>query len=220
MKASHTFFLPKENQMTEKSTPPRRNPSKQPVPAMKAFVFSIAALFAISCVADAQTPVGPGSVKLGKVQPSVVKTPEFQLTSGPQKRSKSKDWLEVEVEFETQPEMIDELTFKYTIAIEGKLLDGEVTHVSIPKGKDHFSVMYVSPSALAKLTGNKPLTGASIENVWVDVLHQGQKLAPTANYKPGAPKNVPHLTGMVLNKDQTPFAPLFYDRYEAIKSAR
>jgi len=206
--------------MTEKSTPPRRNPSKQPVPAMKAFVFSIAALFAISLIADAQTPVGPGSVKLGKVSPSVVKTPEYQLSSGPTKRSKSKDWLEVEVEFESQPEMIDELTFKYTIGIEGKLLDGEVTHVSIPKGKDHFSVMYVSPSSLEKLTGGKALTGASIENVWVEVSRQGQKLAAPASYKPGAPKNVPHVTGMVLNKDQTPFAPLFYDRYEAIKSNR
>jgi hypothetical protein len=220
MNASRTFFLPKENQMTEKSTPPRRNPSKQPVPAMKAFVFSIAALFAISLIADAQTPVGPGSVKLGKVSPSVVKTPEYQLSSGPTKRSKSKDWLEVEVEFESQPEMIDELTFKYTIGIEGKLLDGEVTHVSIPKGKDHFSVMYVSPSSLEKLTGGKALTGASIENVWVEVSRQGQKLAAPASYKPGAPKNVPHVTGMVLNKDQTPFAPLFYDRYEAIKSNR
>jgi len=220
MNASRTFFLPKENQMTEKSTPPRRNPSKQPVPAMKAFVFSIAVLFAISLIADAQTPVGPGSVKLGKVSPSVVKTPEYQLSSGPTKRSKSKDWLEVEVEFESQPEMIDELTFKYTIGVEGKLLDGEVTHVSIPKGKDHFSVMYVSPSSLEKLTGGKALTGASIENVWVEVSRQGQKLAQPASYKPGAPKNVPHVTGMVLNKDQTPFAPLFYDRYEAIKSNR
>ena len=187
---------------------------------MKAFVFSIAVLFAISLIADAQTPVGPGSVKLGKVSPSVVKTPEYQLSSGPTKRSKSKDWLEVEVEFESQPEMIDELTFKYTIAVEGKLLDGEVTHVSIPKGKDHFSVMYVSPSSLEKLTGGKALTGASIENVWVEVSRQGQKLAQPASYKPGAPKNVPHVTGMVLNKDQTPFAPLFYDRYEAIKSNR
>jgi hypothetical protein len=220
MNVSGVFFLPKENQMTEKSTPPRRNPSRQPFLAMKAFVFSAAALFAISTLAHGQVPVGPGSVKLGKVQPAVVKTPEYQLSSGPQKRSKAKDWLEVEVEFETTPEMIDELTFKYTIGIEGKLLDGEVTHVSIPKGKDHFSVVYVSPSSLEKLTGGKPLTGASIENVWVEVSRQGQKLANPVSHKPGAPKNVPHLTGMVLNKDQTPFAPLFYDRYEAIKSSR
>jgi hypothetical protein len=185
---------------------------------MKALVFSCALFVAMLLAVEGQVPVGPGSVKLGKVQPAVVKTPEYQLSSGPQKRSKAKDWLEVEVEFETVPEMIDELTFKYTIAIEGKLLDGEVTHVSIGKGKDHFSVVYVPPSALEKLTGGKPLTGASIENVWVEVSRQGQKLAQPASHKPGAPKNVPHVTGMVLNKDQTPFAPLFYDRYEAIKA--
>ena len=47
----------------------------------------------------------------------------FSITGGPQKRSKTGDWLEVEVEFETKAEEIDELTFAYTIMIENKLLD-------------------------------------------------------------------------------------------------
>ena len=35
----------------------------------------------------------------------------------------------------------------------------------------------------------------------------------------GAPvPNLPQVTGMVLNKTQTPFAPLYWDRYEAIKA--
>jgi len=115
---------------------------------------------------------------------------------------------------------IDELTFKYTLLIEGKLLDGEVTYVAIAKDKEHYAVMYVSPKAIKQLTGGKAITGGSIENVWVDVLRQGQKLDQTASFKPGAPKNVAHVNGFVLRKDQTPFAPLFYDRYEEIKTAR
>jgi hypothetical protein len=183
--------------------------------------FLVSTITALACIyqVSAQAPVGPGSVKIGKIEPSGVKTPEFQITGGPQKRSKSGTWLEVEVEFETKPEDIDELTFNYTIMVENKLLDGSVTHVNIPSGKDHASVMYVAPRALEKLTGGKPLTGASIQNVWIVVSRQGQILDQKA-FKPAQIPNLPHLAGMVLNKTETPFAPLFYDHYEAIKATR
>jgi hypothetical protein len=186
---------------------------------MKKFILSACALALMAFAASAQSPVGPGSVKLGKVQPEVIKTPEYNVTGGPQKRSKIGQWLEVEVEFETKPEDIDELTFKFTVLIEKKLLDGEVTHINIPKGRDHYSVIYVSPRTLEKLTGGRPLTAGSIENVWVEVSKQGQILDKAA-FKAGVPPNLPHLTGLILNKDETPFAPLFYDRYEAIKKTR
>ena len=173
----------------------------------------------MTLAAFAQAPVGPGSVKLGKPAPEVLNTPEYQITGGPQKRSKIGKWLAVEIEFETKPEEIDELTFKYTILVEKKLLDGEVTHINIPKGREHYSVVYVSPRTLDKLTGGKPLTNASIENVWIEVSKQGQVL-DRASLRPGAAPNLPHLAGLVMNKDETPFAPLFYDRYEAIKKSR
>jgi hypothetical protein len=187
---------------------------------MKTLPVTIAAVLAFLFHASAQTMVAPGSVKLSKVQPAVVKTPEYNLSSGPQKRSKPADWLEVEVEYETKAEEIDELTFTFTIMIEKKLLTGQVTHINIPKGREHFSVMYVAPRTLEKLTGGKPLTGSSIENVWVTVERQGMKLDQPQSYKPGAIPNLPQLTGLVLNKDETPFAPLFYDRYEPIKKSR
>jgi hypothetical protein len=182
--------------------------------------FSVACfLAALALPAFSQVALGPGSVKISKIQPSVSKTPEYQITGGQNKRSKLGEWLEVEVEFETRPEEIEELTFRYTIYVERKLLDGEVTHVSIPKGRDHFSVVYVSPRSLERLTGGKPLTPASIENVWVEVSRQGQVL-DRSSFKPGAVPNLPHIPGMVLNKNETPFAPLYFDRYEAIKVGR
>lgn len=188
---------------------------------MKSFLVSaLTALALISpAFAQVQAPVGPGSVKINKIQPAVVKTPEFNITGGPQKRSKSLDWLEVEVEFEVKPEEIDELTFAYTIGIENRLLDGTVTHVNIPKGRDRYSVVYVAPRALEKLTGGRPLTAGSIQNVWVIVSRQGQVIDQQA-FKPGPIPNLPHTAGMVLNKSETPFAPLFFDRYEAIKVTR
>jgi hypothetical protein len=186
---------------------------------MKTLLVSAITALAFVYHASAQVPIGPGAVKIGKIEPSGIKSPEYQIQGGPQKRSKVGTWLEVEVEFETKPEDIDELTFAYTVMVENKLLDGSVTHVNIPAGKDHYSVVYIAPRALEKLTGGKPLTGASIQNVWVIVNRQGQVLDQKA-LKPGAIPNLPHVPGMILNKTETPFAPLFYDRYEAIKATR
>lgn len=183
---------------------------------MKIAFFSLTAFVALTGLASAQAPVGPGSVKLGKIAPAVDKTPDYQINGGPQKRSTPQNWLEVEVPFDTTPEEIDSLDFKYTVLIDKTLIDGMVTHITIPAGRDHYSVMYISPRTLLKATGGKPLTAASIGNIWVSVEKQGQKLAE-ASMKPQAMPNLPHLPGM-LQKTDTPFAPLFWDRYEAIKA--
>ena len=98
--------------MAEKSTLLARTLRPQKLPVMKSLLFSLLTVALTTLSTRAQVPVGPGSIKLGKVQPAVVKTPEFSLTSGPTKRSKAQDWLEIEVEFESVPEAIAELTFK------------------------------------------------------------------------------------------------------------
>ena len=187
---------------------------------MKTVALVLASLLLVPPLARAQAPVGPGSIELGKIAPEVVKTPEFQLSSGPTKRTgRSLSWLEIEVSYETKAETIDELTFKFIAQIEKQLITGEVTYVNISKGRDHFAVMYVSPKGLDKLTKGKPLTGASIENAWVEVSRQGQVLAK-AGWKNTPVPNAPQTAGLLLSKNQTPFAPLFYDRYEEIKATR
>lgn len=185
---------------------------------MKILSLFACALIALTLQAGAQAPqpVVPGALKIGKITPALTKTPEYTLKSGGEKRSKNGDWLEVEVEFETKIDEVDEITFQYLIMIENKLLDGSVTHVSIPKGREHYSVMYVSPRALEKLSGGKPVNAGSIQNVWVIATKQGQ-LIDQAAIKNVAIPNVPKVMGMVLNKMETPFAPLYFDRYEAIK---
>ena len=185
---------------------------------MKAFVLSLAAFTCLVSASFGQATRG-GDVKIEKVAPSVVKTPQFALQGGEQKRSKDLQWLEVEVEFQTVPEIMDELSFVYKIQINGKLLVGTVDHVDIPKGRDHYSVAYVSPRALDKVMNGKNLTAAAIQNIWVDATKQGQVIS-TLSMKPGAVPNLPQETGKVLNKAQTPFAPLWYDRYEALKAAK
>jgi hypothetical protein len=186
---------------------------------MKTATISFFAGFALALQSFAQAPVGPGAVKLGKVEVSAPNTPEFQVTGGTPKRSKILKWIEIEVEYETVPEDIDELTFKFTAMVEKKLLEGDSTYVTIGKGKDHFAVVYISPKTVDKLTGGKPLTAGSIENVWVQIEKSGQVLAK-GSYRPGNMPNLPHLAGLILTKDETPFAPLYYDRYEVLKKSR
>lgn len=186
---------------------------------MKTSPLSFLAALALSVSVQAQAPVGPGSIKIGKVQVAAQNTPQFQLQGGETKRYEVKKWLEFEVNYDTAPEVIDELTFKFIALVEKKLLEGDVTYGDISKGKDHYAVMYISPKSLERLTGGKPFTPASLENVWVEISRQGQVLAKES-LKPGAQPNVPRLAGMVLPKDQTPFAALYYDRYEAIKRSR
>ena len=186
---------------------------------MKILSCSLCAFLAFAIQTFAQAPVGPGSVKLGKIKADIVKTPDYSIKSGPEKRSKVGEWIEIEVEFETKADEIDELTFEYTIMVENNLLDGQVTHVNIPKGRDHFSVMYVAPRSVEKLTGGKPANAGSIQNAWVIVKKQGQILDQAAVKNVAIP-NLKHIAGMVLNKNDTPFAPLFFDRYEAIKASK
>ena len=186
---------------------------------MKAFFPAVVVLVALAFSATAQTPVGPGSVKLGKVEVSAPNTPEYQITGGPAKRSRVGKWLEMEVEYATIPEEIDELTFKYSVLFEKKLLSGEVSYVSIRKAKDHFAVMYISPKVIDRITQGKALTATSVDNVWVEVSARGQVL-DKASFKPGAMPNVPQVGGLISNKNDTPFAPLFFDRYETIKQGR
>jgi hypothetical protein len=158
-----------------------------------------------------------------KISPAVVHTPDFTLNSGDVKRTgKVGQWLEVEVNFSARPDYTDELQFKYYILFAGKLLEGEVTLVDIPKGRDLYSVMYMSPRAMAKLLDGRPLTGIEIQNVGVQILNKGQLVAEKSFKQTGSAEwwqQMQQTTGMLLNKGETPFAPLFWDRYEPIKPA-
>ena len=125
-------------------------------PSKKTALVSLSAFAVLTVTSFAQAKLDPSSIKLGKVVPSIVKTPTYTLADGPQKHSTPQDWLEVEVSFDTTPEEIDSLDFKYSVLINNMLIDGMVTHVAIPAGKDHFSVIYIAPRTLLQVTREKP----------------------------------------------------------------
>lgn len=187
------------------------------------FLLAIGAMALLCAPAGAQAPalpVGPQNVKINKIAPAVVSTPEYSVTGPAAKRSASLKWLEIEVEFEVDKiEIVDELTFKFIILFNGKLYTGDITHVSIPKGNDRYTVMYMSPRAIDRATMGKPMNAGMIENIWVTMEKQGQKLAEKALSAGKPVPNLQQIPGFLVPRSETPFSVLWWDRYEAVKSA-
>jgi hypothetical protein len=188
-------------------------------------VFAISLLGVISTT-SAQTQVAPaveqtarpGEVEIDFRAPELVTTPEFQITGGQNKRYEIKKWLEIEFEYTTKGKLTNELTFTVTALVGGRLLPGTVSYVKIPEGK-HWGVMYIAPRTLESIVG-KTVTAQAVQAVWITVANSdGVTLAQHPKRPPAMP-NVPKMEGLLLKKTETPFAPLYWDRYEALKSSR
>lgn len=175
-------------------------------------------LLASAALVCAQAP--RSDLKLNKITRNLVATPEFNYSGAETFRTNSRDrWLAVDVEFTSTAPFTEEATFKYYILLNGKLLTGEVTHVHILAGKELHSVMYLSPHSLAYLMAGRPLTANSLQNVAVQIVQQGA-VKDELSLSPAKAQwftTLPAVTGYVLNKNETPFAPLYWDHYEQIK---
>jgi hypothetical protein len=188
------------------------------VPASVRAIAAITLLIVRDPVAAQTRPAA--EFQLTKITKNLISTPQFAYTGAQQYQTNQRDrWLEVEVEFIATPEFTDELTFKYFILFNGRLLTGEVIHINIPAGRENRSVMYISPRTLARFNGNRPITPNLIQNIAVQIVQQGAikdelslTRAPSQWYA-----GLPRVSGLVQNKNETPFAPLYWDRYEQIK---
>jgi len=131
--------------------------------------------------------------KITKISPAVIITPDYNYI-GDQRRIPGPfaQWLEIEVQFESYVDFTDELTFRYYLLFAGNLLSGEVTHISILRGRDLHSVMYVAPHSIIKLLEGKQLTPAAIQNVGVQILNKGQ-LIDEVSWKPAQAESHPYL---------------------------
>ena len=177
-------------------------------------------LLCLPVVAQAQTHA-PNGFQLTRVTKNLITAPEFSYGGAEQFRAGERRlWLEVEAEFVALPEFTDELTFKYFILFNGKLLTGEVTHVNISAGRENHSVMYVPPVVLARFNNNRPLAPNAVQNVAVQIVQRGT-IKSELSLMRAAPQwynAVQGIAGFVLNKNETPFAPLYWERYPQIKT--
>jgi hypothetical protein len=185
---------------------------------MKKILLGLLAVFAL-----APGVLARDDYSINKISPALVQTPNIQFQGTPKPAVSPRQWLEVEVEFRSNIETTEEMTLKYFVYLGPlkKCLTGTVTHVDVPKGNNLLSVMYLSPRAIARLTGGKNFNMADVQEVAVQILVKDQPVAQKSmKGTPGewwATDKVEKISGL-LNKNQTPFSPLYPDRYEAIKS--
>ena len=181
---------------------------------MNKIPISIISVFALAACALARDDYA-----INKIQTNFVQTPLIGYVGSTKPNGPQQNWLEMEVEFKSYVDITEQLDFKYYVYFENKCLVGSVSHVDIPKGLNLLSVMYVPPHALVRLSGGK--ASKNIQEVTVQIFSKGQLVAQKS--LKGTPgewwAKLDQDTGSVLNKNETPFASLYWDRYVAIKAA-
>lgn len=200
---------------------------------MKKALFSLVLAAVATSAVQAQQNT---EFQIVRITPDLVTTPEYSISYGPKNKKvpKNKDFIELEVSFDWQPkaklpQFLDDLTLNYYVLLnnkskeypKGTLLIGSVTHTAIPQAKGMNSVMYISPRTLERFfDGKAPGTVSSaIVDVGVTITKQGQLVAEKSWKGKGQWwSSLEQVNGYVLNKNETPFAPLAWDYYEAIKA--
>ena len=187
--------------------------------------------------------LGQSDVTVSSISSEYTTTPEFSFQYGPKgKKTKSREWLEVEVTFDWQPKggpqapkFLDELTFNYYILLNNPgfqdaagglkgptLLVGKSVLTAISAGKGLKTVVYISPRTLDRFfDGKQPSTAnAAAKEVTVVVTRQGQPVGYLSQGKFAMNwwNPYPPIQGYVLNKNETPFAPIAWDYYEPLKA--
>ena len=184
---------------------------------MKKASILLLALFAFSAGVLARD-----DYSISQIKATFPNTPQVTFGVAPAKPVASpQSWLEIEVEFKSYVDVTDELTFKYYVYLDvKKCLTGSVSHINIPKGNSLWSVMYVSPGTLYRLYGGKP--AKNVQEVTVQIVNSKGEVVAEKSQK-GTPtkwwEKTEQDAGSLVNKSQTPFASLYWDRYVEIKPA-
>ncbi|MEI6350866.1 MAG: Amuc_1102 family pilus-like protein [Verrucomicrobiota bacterium] len=178
--------------------------------------------FALSLAAFSASAFAAGDFEIKAVSVAFVPTPQYSVAPA-QKLVPPQKWMQVEVAFDAVPEFTDELTFNYYILFAERLFVGHVSHVSIQKGRDLHSVAFISPKAIAQIMKGKTVSNSDLKNVSVTITKPGVS-APLSMKSAKASigewwAQMKAEEGFVVNKSETPFAPLAWDYYEALKPA-
>lgn len=182
--------------------------------------FVAAGIFAGTAFAQTQRQ---GDFKLKTIRQSQVDAPNFGGAAsdlGGRPTTLARKWLKIEVQFESDADWADDVQLKFYVLVgkgrEAKLFVGDVTHINVAKGSQHYSAMFMQPNSL------KRFGAGQIEAVGVQLFYENRLIAsesePPANrrwwedYKP--------ISGYLLPPQETPWAPVAHERFEAVKQGR
>ncbi|WP_395715472.1 Amuc_1102 family pilus-like protein [Prosthecobacter sp.] len=201
---------------------------------MKLPAFSFAFLFAATML-HAQAPAGDGKariiVDIKRVEVKEQQTPQFAVGNINDKRWRPKNWIEVDVEFDIKlpPEAggrdgtFPAMQMNIYLALQhmtkdGKreVLQGTLDLINIPADGPCHALAYVSPATMKNIFQKNTVTASTDVQGWgVEVMIDGERRAQAASIgrDPWWEKqeNFAIMSGMVLSKSKTPFAPLWGD---------
>jgi len=179
-----------------------------------------------------------GKVTVGKPEFDDLPSPDLGGNTGI-KNFKPKDWLEVEVKFNVQmprsykERFVNNVTVKWYVAIDDPsggsktvYLEKEVSHVNIPVGVDVHSSVYLSPAAVLRISGSDSAGKRVVTSVGGEILVNGQAAVENSGFfsSKGTPGWWTKLSRndkiQLLNKNETPFKFLWWDRYAEIQERR
>lgn len=172
-------------------------------------------------------------------KPAFDDLPSPEFSGGKNKTFKPKDWLEIEaslvVSLSPAPpsKTLEKMTVKWYIAIKNPekpgsmmLLTKEIEHVNVPLDEAVFSSVYLSPASIKRITGSDRGGKGAVEYVGYEVLVNGEKIAQeTSKGKAGwwnlaSDKLSRSETVPLLNKAETPFSNMWWDRYAEVSAER
>jgi hypothetical protein len=206
---------------------------------------SLALTFAILLIAadlHAQAPAAATlpavKVDIKRVTVSEQPTPQFSAGNVNEKRWRPKNWIEVDVEFDIKVPAdaggrngsYSSMQLNIYLALqhmtkEGKreVLQGTLDLETIPAGETCHALAYVSPAAMRAIFQKDTVTASSDIQGWgIEFIAEGQRVAADAKPVNGPwwekTEALAMLQGLVLNKMQTPFAPLWGDYDVPVKA--
>ena len=183
-----------------------------------------------------------GQLELSKDARFKVDNPKFtelqspDIQDGNAKNFKPKDWLEIEVALkvdklrnEPEDKYLDQIKVTWHVVVKGQdrkayKISKTVTHVNIPTDEEVYVSVYLSPNTLKRITGNARASKSDLEAVGGEVELNGAMVGfftfgQTKGWWREPLKNVEATSKFpLLDKTQTPFAPLWYDRYAEVQA--
>lgn len=182
-----------------------------------------------------------GQLKPSEKNKFTVDGPDFEELQSPEindgnaKNFKPKDWLEIEVklkvdQLERQPadNYLDQITVMWHVVVKGQdrkayKISRSVTHVNIPTDEEVYVSIYLSPNTLRRITGNPRASKSDLEAVGGEIAYNNEMVGFFSSGERAGWWRKP-LKGVeatnkfpLLDKTQTPFAPLWYDRYAEVQ---
>ncbi|MEM8953140.1 MAG: Amuc_1102 family pilus-like protein [Verrucomicrobiota bacterium] len=159
-------------------------------------------------------------VEVEDIAIEIIETPEYE-TSESKKLPRKQEWVEVEVIFKpegrTESGIVENLEFSYYVMLgdEKTMLYEKINHVNMLLDETTASVVYIAPSTILGLFGREASASQAVAGVAVEIRHNGALVGGDATLSPESRwwQSKTQTPGKLKKKSDTPFAPLWWDRY-------